>query len=307
MTVEDRSVPIYLTWGEPIVFGNTAFSELTFDAVLHEGHDISSEVTVHPVESGINVADHVRPNPIHISIQGIISDTPIGRTDPNFSSNGALISQQDAFTRSPLTLQPYADPGNMKPRPDPPGSLPPVIYPPTPALAPLLSPAGVLDAATDVLFGSGPFTIQYPADRNFLDPTNYSVTVDQIAGGNPRKFVAEALQVLTSLRDQATLITVIAPHKGPYKNMVLRSIHFDRTTAQGGSANFSLELQEIRIVQSASVAAPVPAPPQVHATPPVNDGAQAPVVPAKQSIFHAAVNGVPTTSVGPAPSTLGTP
>jgi hypothetical protein len=35
-------------------------------------------VTEHPVESGANITDHIRPDPVQLSITGIVSDTPIG-------------------------------------------------------------------------------------------------------------------------------------------------------------------------------------------------------------------------------------
>ena len=35
-------------------------------------------MTEHPVESGANITDHIRPDPVQLSITGIVSDTPIG-------------------------------------------------------------------------------------------------------------------------------------------------------------------------------------------------------------------------------------
>ena len=51
--------------------------ELVVDAFLKETHTFSSEVTEHPVESGIAIVDHVNNKPFCLSIDGIISNTPM--------------------------------------------------------------------------------------------------------------------------------------------------------------------------------------------------------------------------------------
>ncbi len=48
------------------------------DATLAEDHAFDSEVTEHPVEIGADITDHVRARPIEVTIQGLVSDTPIG-------------------------------------------------------------------------------------------------------------------------------------------------------------------------------------------------------------------------------------
>lgn len=54
--------------------GQTYTMEL--DASVHEQHDETATITDHPVERGSNVADHLRPDPKSISIEGVISNTP---------------------------------------------------------------------------------------------------------------------------------------------------------------------------------------------------------------------------------------
>lgn len=48
------------------------------DASVSESHEFSSEVTQYPVEQGGAVTDNIRPKPIVVTIEGIVSDTPIG-------------------------------------------------------------------------------------------------------------------------------------------------------------------------------------------------------------------------------------
>jgi hypothetical protein len=48
------------------------------DASLSERHTRNSEVTSLPVESGSPITDHIRPLPIEVVVEGIVSNTPIG-------------------------------------------------------------------------------------------------------------------------------------------------------------------------------------------------------------------------------------
>jgi hypothetical protein len=48
------------------------------DATVSETHEFSSEVTEHPVENGADVTDNVRARPIRITMDCVVSDTPIG-------------------------------------------------------------------------------------------------------------------------------------------------------------------------------------------------------------------------------------
>lgn len=48
------------------------------DAVLNEERTSECEVTEHPVEKGVSVTDHARLKPKVISLDCIVSDTPVG-------------------------------------------------------------------------------------------------------------------------------------------------------------------------------------------------------------------------------------
>ena len=58
--------------------GPTMIGDLALDCTVTETHTATSTVTKHPVESGSNITDHIRPDPVQLSITGIVSDTPIG-------------------------------------------------------------------------------------------------------------------------------------------------------------------------------------------------------------------------------------
>jgi len=58
--------------------GPTLIGDLALDCTVTETHTATSTVTEHPVESGAKITDHIRPDPVQLSITGIVSDTPIG-------------------------------------------------------------------------------------------------------------------------------------------------------------------------------------------------------------------------------------
>lgn len=51
--------------------------EIVVDAFVHETYAFSSEISEHPIESGSRIVDHVHNKPICLSLEGIISNTPM--------------------------------------------------------------------------------------------------------------------------------------------------------------------------------------------------------------------------------------
>jgi|SRR6185503_3872212 len=50
---------------------------IALDATTSERHASPATITDHPVESGANTSDHIRPEPETLSLQGVVSNTPI--------------------------------------------------------------------------------------------------------------------------------------------------------------------------------------------------------------------------------------
>jgi len=51
--------------------------DIWIDVSVREGHALTAEVTEHPVETGADVADHIRPMPATIDIDGVVTNHPI--------------------------------------------------------------------------------------------------------------------------------------------------------------------------------------------------------------------------------------
>ncbi len=73
---------------------NGLFEFIELDASLSETYSHDSVVTEHPVEGGQNITDHVRVQPVRLSIDGFISNHAIARTLVNLDFTRA----EDLYT-----------------------------------------------------------------------------------------------------------------------------------------------------------------------------------------------------------------
>lgn len=216
----------YLSWTV-----GAQINHVYFDAVMSEDHSLTAMVTEHPVEQGVNVTDHVRPNVAKVSIEGFISNAPLPT-----ASNG--------MRHQTITLDLPTVPIGF--------SINSVVN------------AGV--GAIKKLFGKGPVTSTWVwALTNGVD------------------LVGQALEVLNSLKDTATFVTLVAPNR-MYQNMIVEGVTMTRNTQDGTGARFKVDLREIRVVKSSLTAAPVAA--IVRANKPQATGNQAPVTPTPTQQGH---------------------
>jgi hypothetical protein len=71
---------------------------VTLDASVSETHAAEVEVTDHPVEKGANISDHARPKARTLTIEGIVTNTPLApdqapesTTPTNIRANGRTV------------------------------------------------------------------------------------------------------------------------------------------------------------------------------------------------------------------------
>lgn len=69
------------------------FHTLEFDAVMREEHSAESDLTEHVVESGAAISDHKRPKPRNISIEAIVSNTPLSFPPQSGFATGTITSE----------------------------------------------------------------------------------------------------------------------------------------------------------------------------------------------------------------------
>jgi hypothetical protein len=73
---------------------------LEFDAVPNESHVVSATVTEHPVEEGANMSDHAKPNLRVVTLEGVITNTPLNETTTQGARYipGAILGGKLGFT-----------------------------------------------------------------------------------------------------------------------------------------------------------------------------------------------------------------
>lgn len=80
-----------------------------FDVVLTERHGFENDITEFAVEDGANITDHVRPNPLTVTLEVVKSNEPIS-DDPEHNLGaiiGSIPISPPVFT-PPLNLNPFA-------------------------------------------------------------------------------------------------------------------------------------------------------------------------------------------------------
>lgn len=52
-------------------------NEVKFDACLNQTFRFASEITSHPVETGLDISDHIHRSPRSLALEGVITSTPL--------------------------------------------------------------------------------------------------------------------------------------------------------------------------------------------------------------------------------------
>lgn len=89
---------------------NAIIDTLVLDASVKEEHVCEVEVTDHPVEQGSAISDHARSKPEEITIEGVISNTPLS----HLQTRRAVTSEGFAWTTSAAASAVRGVPGNAE-------------------------------------------------------------------------------------------------------------------------------------------------------------------------------------------------
>lgn len=72
---------------------NLTIGTIWIDVALSEKHSLTADVTEHPVEEGVNITDHVRPQPRTVQLEGLVTNHP---TELPLSHAGGVRASDDA-------------------------------------------------------------------------------------------------------------------------------------------------------------------------------------------------------------------
>ncbi len=87
------------------------------DVAISEQHKYEAEVTDFPVESGGSISDHIRPKPFTLTIEGVVTDTPLDTNAANkpvaFANSAGGV--EDTIGHIPASSSHLPAPGSVKP------------------------------------------------------------------------------------------------------------------------------------------------------------------------------------------------
>ncbi len=89
---------VFFSWVDP----QGAAHDLLLDASPSRTHTASAQVTEHPVERGGPVTDYIRPMPRRLTVEGFITNTPIGAPPAGGGSDGVTASVENVVQRRTL-------------------------------------------------------------------------------------------------------------------------------------------------------------------------------------------------------------
>ncbi len=89
---------------------NAIIDNLVLDASVKEEHTADVEVTDHPVEQGSAISDHARPKPEELTIEGVVTNTPLS----HLQTRRAVTSEGFSWTTSAAVNAVRGTPGNAE-------------------------------------------------------------------------------------------------------------------------------------------------------------------------------------------------
>ena len=80
---------------------------LSFDAVTSETHDTGSTITESPVEAGAPISDHKRPLQRRLSLEAVVTNTPIGRVPDSGDGSGEIAFSEQKSENANAVVRVY--------------------------------------------------------------------------------------------------------------------------------------------------------------------------------------------------------
>ncbi len=216
-----------ITYEDPL---SGSWVVIDFDVISNETHTLGATVSDHPVEAGVDISDHVRPQLLQLAITGVVSDTPIrrsilpGDTQPNMEtlSSTALDTVETKLQKS---VSVSGAPGG-----------------------------GALDDTVNSIPGVGALRRQNRSVNSNMSasPATYSkANVSQ--GFQFRTFetgrVRQVFEQLEKVCRNGVPVQVVTSVR-TYPNMLITSVRADRAPTE--SLAFEMELREFRVATVAN-------------------------------------------------------
>lgn len=206
---------------------NASIAGVVIDASEFETHQFDAQVTDHPVEVGVNVVDQIRPLPVRIEIQGVISNTPISLPADDFVEGASEDTSGADIPRPPATF-PIGAAGSV--------GVAAVTGNPAGAVAGLAATA--VSVAADLL----------AKDTIHADVLQFAPEFNRVGAA-----LTEFLRVI-----QAGQLFEIVTTLASYPDMAFESLRVGRDAQTGNVLAFSAAMRQVRTVTTETVEDPTP-------------------------------------------------
>jgi hypothetical protein len=229
---------------------NLTIGSIWIDVSISEKHTVSAEVSSHPVETGEDIVDNIRPTPRQVAIEGLVTNHPI---ELPLSHAGSVAALEDAGVIDVTTvpgrrLSPMSQ--EIEGEPDTLGFIP--------GLGQAGAIAGLVGGALGI--DVTPARRRYAAERYNEDREGttffavnalaFSEEFDRVGA------VYAALTQVVALAQPVKLVTGL----DVYESVALTDLTFDRSSDIGPNAlRFSATCTVLRIVSARRVAVPLAA------------------------------------------------
>lgn len=220
------TTPVTITWEG--TSGQTFF--ITLDVASKVQHTSTNQVTDHPVETGANISDHVRPEPNVLTIEGVISNTPIYLPSDHIG-NATMVTETVTAQWSGFNNQ-----RTVRGREDTIGDFAPVPRP---------------------IGGIGLGSAQTAQIGRVVPGGTLSANVKRFTEDFDR--AAECYGELLLVRDTGILCMVVT-HRRVYENMAITQLDVADDGNTGNALRFTVAFKQIRYGQTKTE--PVPAVPR---------------------------------------------
>lgn len=222
----------FLYWTDP---ASGLIEVVQFDVTDGESPEDVATPTDHAVERGANITDHLRKEPAFISVEGTVSAMPNPLIDTDVSTQQVEVQ-----------VNTLPDPGSKTIK----------LKVPSPGIEP--SPSGLLQAGigalTNLLTGAGSPQVTVRGDTKRAVVTQSVSLIQQTA---PRDRIREVYDLLLKAQIQAHLVNAVVAQR-EYSDLVITRVAKPRTIEDGSAAHFQVDLREMRVSDSQTVAAPQP-------------------------------------------------
>ncbi len=190
-----------------------------FDTILKEGHTLGADVSDHPVESGVDITDHIRPQLGQVQLTVAVSNTPLNQVSVASTAPGVLRGSQATLDIYTARWQKVKD------------------LEVTGGFAPLTDPFSGLSVPTNGF--PRPFVPATASGAEYQEIVDANGRFSYLEFAEPMDRTRAVFEILDVIRQQGIPLELSTDMKY-YPQMLLTELKFDRDGTTGVELQLSL-------------------------------------------------------------------